>query len=306
MEEMSSEALDCAAVAELFDAYTDGDIDAGTASRVREHLDGCPECRQLYSDLAAVRAAVADSKYEVPDRLHDKIMAGVRREQKAERRAASRRRLVRIAGLGTAALLCITIGMTALIRHIPSFGNDADNIYLSGGLEITYPTNNEYSSEMSGTRLPAETDNSNWDNIQKEEIETGAASAPDGLDGATCEAEKPSADKEVNDPLYSVSDTIATPSDLPTEDNSQGKPADSVTYISGEWTMSVDGKDYLLNLSDSGSFNYSLGNNIILSGKYYIVGERMVFESSGEYTFFDYSIDKGRLHLTYISGARLF
>lgn len=76
---------------ELISLKLDGALSPEEETELQEHLDGCPDCRSLARQLEELHAAMAaspDPEEELPEGLHQRIMAAVREEN---RRAPSSR-----------------------------------------------------------------------------------------------------------------------------------------------------------------------------------------------------------------------
>ena len=77
---------------ELISLKLDGALSPEEETELQEHLDGCPDCRSLARQMEELHAAMAaspDPEEELPEGLHQRIMAAVREEK---RRAPSSRR----------------------------------------------------------------------------------------------------------------------------------------------------------------------------------------------------------------------
>jgi anti-sigma factor RsiW len=98
----------------LLHALMDGELDAGHAREVEEHIAGCPACA---AQLAAYREmsqaiAAADMKYTAPPALHRRIEASLPQPQV---RAPSRRAVLRGFALGSAVSAIAATGLVAIV-----------------------------------------------------------------------------------------------------------------------------------------------------------------------------------------------
>lgn len=111
----------CEEFAALLDSYVDGELSAGEAARVREHLANCPGCRRYVDDALAIRAAFPDAEETaVPEGFAAGVMAAVR--EAAEKRPAGRRRVY----WQTVLLpLAACFALVVLLRAVPGAGNGA-------------------------------------------------------------------------------------------------------------------------------------------------------------------------------------
>jgi anti-sigma factor RsiW len=98
----------------LLHALIDGELDAGHAREVEEHIAGCPACA---AQLAAYREmsqaiAAADMKYTAPPALRRRIEASLPQPQV---RAPSRRSVLRGFALGSAVSAMAATGLVAIV-----------------------------------------------------------------------------------------------------------------------------------------------------------------------------------------------
>jgi anti-sigma factor RsiW len=96
----------------LLHALIDGELDAGHAREVEEHVKGCPRCA---AELAAYRemsqaVAGADLRFAAPPRLRRRIEAAL-----PQTRAPSRRAVLRGFAMGSAASAIAATGLVAVI-----------------------------------------------------------------------------------------------------------------------------------------------------------------------------------------------
>lgn len=111
---------DCAKIQELISAMLDGELSAEEKSIVKEHIDSCSECAQMYEMFALVSGELESDLAEVPADLKGKVMAGIKPEKKKKGLIVSLRPY-----MTAAACLVLVIGVVAAGRG--SFGMRADN-----------------------------------------------------------------------------------------------------------------------------------------------------------------------------------
>lgn len=70
---------DCAKYQEYICALVDEELNNSDRAALMAHIAECSECKAMYSAFAAVSGAIAEDMAEVPEALHENIMAGVRR-----------------------------------------------------------------------------------------------------------------------------------------------------------------------------------------------------------------------------------
>ena len=73
--------------------YLDGTLDEKRLHAFMEHINGCPACSHRLEMMRVLMAETSELSAQLPEGLHEQIMAGVRREKKGGRllRFASRR-----------------------------------------------------------------------------------------------------------------------------------------------------------------------------------------------------------------------
>ena len=70
---------ECSKYRELICSLVDEELNTQTREALLSHIEGCGECRALYEAFSALSAVVSEDIEEVPEALHENIMAGVRR-----------------------------------------------------------------------------------------------------------------------------------------------------------------------------------------------------------------------------------
>ena len=72
--------MNCQETRNLIHAYLDGELDLVKSLEIEDHLQGCPDCSQIYKDQQALRAALnTDALYfRSPAPLRKQILAALR------------------------------------------------------------------------------------------------------------------------------------------------------------------------------------------------------------------------------------
>ena len=70
---------ECSKYRELICSLVDEELNTQTREALLSHIEGCGECKALYEAFSALSFAVSENIEEVPEALHENIMAGVRR-----------------------------------------------------------------------------------------------------------------------------------------------------------------------------------------------------------------------------------
>ncbi len=152
----------CENIEKLIAAYADGELEGVQKDFVKAHIESCPHCAELYREYLALNDALCASAERAPDDLCDKVMAAVR-EEKAAPAARSRGILLGRAatwmGVGVAAVLCVSVATTALVRHMAENAGDDIEIGTSAG---------DRAPEAEGTTADADV---TYENIFEENVQ---------------------------------------------------------------------------------------------------------------------------------------
>ena len=95
----------CSEYRELISRLLDGELNADEQREVQRHIASCPDCAAVYDAFSMLSQAVADAAEEPPARLHETVMADVRRE--AIRRRQPPKRVRSFLALAACAALVI-------------------------------------------------------------------------------------------------------------------------------------------------------------------------------------------------------
>lgn len=158
----------CEIIEKLIVAYADGELEGVQKDLVKAHIENCPHCAELYREYLALNDALCACAERAPDDLCDKVMAVIR-EEKAAPAAKSRGILLGRAaawmGACVAAMLCISVATTALVRHMA--GNAGDDIEIESSTTDCAPE--AEGPTAGGLWMPEETDASPDDNVTLEQ-----------------------------------------------------------------------------------------------------------------------------------------
>jgi anti-sigma factor RsiW len=105
----------------LLHALIDGELDAGHALEVENHVAGCKRCTAALADYRAMSAAVAGAnlRYTAPPSLRERIEASLPPARTAEiLPMPSRRSLLRGFAMGSAASAIAATGLVAIVLRI--------------------------------------------------------------------------------------------------------------------------------------------------------------------------------------------
>ena len=100
----------------LLHALLDGELDAGHAREVEEHLAGCPKCAAQLAAYREMSRTVADTnlRYAAPPQLRRRIEASLPQPQ-AQRRVPNRRSVLRGFAMGSAMSAIAATGLVAIV-----------------------------------------------------------------------------------------------------------------------------------------------------------------------------------------------
>lgn len=98
----------CSEYQELISRLIDQDLNEEEERALREHMAECEDCRAMYEFMTQMSDSVAESLEDLPEGLHENIMAQVRRQ--AIREKNQPRRILRVV-LSTAAVAVLVVGV---------------------------------------------------------------------------------------------------------------------------------------------------------------------------------------------------
>lgn len=234
--------MHCDQMEELIAAYADGELQGEQKQQLESHLAECPHCADLYREYLAMNEALAGCEKRAPEDLCDKVMQTIHEQNAAPVKQARGIRLGRAVGwigVGVAAMLCISVATTALVRHMAlNAGNgDVDSIpedmTTAGGIfmpeQATTPEEDVHPEGTSGAAATEEAlpdDETTAENATMEENEaddtTREPADANPMETAAPEENEPETTRpEIEEP------TAEQATELPTED-AGGKDDESV------------------------------------------------------------------------------
>ena len=140
--------LNCEQAKELSLQDIDGEISAENKVLLSEHLDTCESCRLEYEQLKAVSAYLRELAIEVPNELHEGVMAEIGKEKKS--RARFMRRIRILTGAAAAAVICVAILHTPLLNlpMLQKSANEVADMTPSEDAGLSTKTDLSYSADM--------------------------------------------------------------------------------------------------------------------------------------------------------------
>ena len=97
----------------LLQALIDGELDAGHARDVENHVEGCPRCAAMLKDYREMSLAMADAgvRYTAPPALRARIEAALPQPRQLQ----SRRAVLRGFAMGSAVSALAATGLVAIV-----------------------------------------------------------------------------------------------------------------------------------------------------------------------------------------------
>ena len=133
----------CEKIREMLEAYADGELTEQKKALVEQHVAHCPHCAALLDEYLALNAAIADCAVQAPEGFAERVSQAIRNQPQAPVRTKKTGvRLGKIApwiGIGVAALLCVSIASSSLVRFVTKNLADPDFSVDSSAGELQAP-----------------------------------------------------------------------------------------------------------------------------------------------------------------------
>lgn len=133
----------CEKIREMLEAYADGELTEQQKAHVEQHVAHCPHCAALLDEYLALNAAIADCAVQAPEGFAERVSQAIRNQPQAPVRTKKNGvRLGKIApwiGIGAAALLCVSIASSSLVRFVTKNLADPDFSVDSSAGELQAP-----------------------------------------------------------------------------------------------------------------------------------------------------------------------
>ena len=110
----------CERVLELLNEYIDGELNESDAEFVRAHIEICPECKKVYSDLLEVERLFDEASEEVPDGFLDSVMTKISSEKQNAAKPSKKPMVFwgKFGGVAVAAAVMLTVVASPLISRM--------------------------------------------------------------------------------------------------------------------------------------------------------------------------------------------
>ncbi len=109
----------CEHYQELISCLLDGELNEEESAALAEHLSHCPECEAMFEAFSGLSAEIPEAMEEVPQELHENIMASVRREEIKKNNSRKKQSKSLKILLTTAACAALIVGIGAVT--VPKF-----------------------------------------------------------------------------------------------------------------------------------------------------------------------------------------
>lgn len=105
----------CNGILDQISAHLDGELSPEEAAELAEHLERCPQCRQLARELEQVHALLSGAALvQVPEQLHRRLVESVQQDAASAPKRSRRALVRRVAGLAACAAVCLGAWRLAL------------------------------------------------------------------------------------------------------------------------------------------------------------------------------------------------
>lgn len=122
----------CEKMQELLEAYADGALSHAQKAQVEAHVAHCPHCAALLDEHLALHAAIANCAEKAPEGFADRVMQTVANQpqlfEKRQERGVRFGRVASLIGIAAAAMICIGVAGTALVRHMTQNLGNMENV----------------------------------------------------------------------------------------------------------------------------------------------------------------------------------
>lgn len=132
----------CEMYQELISCLLDGELNEEESTALAEHLEHCPECETMFEAFTGLSKSISENMEEVPEGLHENIMAAVRREDIKNKNSKKKLSKPVKAILTTAACAALIVGVgVAAAPKFFSSGKAAPQLAMvaNDGVEAAVP-----------------------------------------------------------------------------------------------------------------------------------------------------------------------
>lgn len=115
---------DCDKYAELISCLVDGELEDDKRSELEAHMAQCPECAAMYQDFMFIRFQVCETRENVPDHLHERLMQQVR-----ETPIKKKKPILRVLRPYVAAAACLVVIVSAVLTMQDGMGKSENTTF---------------------------------------------------------------------------------------------------------------------------------------------------------------------------------
>lgn len=175
---------DCSVYQELISRMVDDELSEPEREDLQRHMDGCEQCRSLWSVFSGVSEALSSELEEAPEGLRENVMAQLRRDDIKKKNTARLSKPVRNI-LAAAACMVLLVGAAMGIGSRLNMSESAAMDMVSGAAAQSYSQTvgeaDMASRDMAQEAAPAA---QAPDSGESEGLDEEAASGMDSLDGS--------------------------------------------------------------------------------------------------------------------------
>lgn len=298
----------CEEISGLIIEYIDNELDITTAELVSRHIGECADCRKLYSDMITVCRAAADSAYEAPLELHDRVMCAVKNSKVGKARRFNIKRISTYFGIGIAAMLCISIGATTIFKLL---ANDTDTATL--GTSEKYTLTGDAARSTPSNSFIFTNSGYDCDKLYSSQLQIADSTATTESAGGTNEDKvDESIETKGNQPVTtdtstetraaSTSETTCSPCSTSGQ-NIDYTAGNSMISLVGEWNLTdINGNKIVIVFYNSTDFKLTDTTGRITTGTYQVTETIIAFIYDGISSEYRYYLCSNELSLTHLSG----
>lgn len=205
----------CESIRDLLEAYADGELTEKQKELVEHHIAHCPHCAALLDEYLALNAVIADCAVQAPEGFAERVMAAVEQEKKSIAKPQGRGvRLGKIApwiGFGVAALLCVSIASSSLVKYVIGHLADPDFSVETSAGELLDPESPNPPQEESPTLDAPTASDTKEECITQEVIPEDTLYEETGADSVEMPTNEETAAESIESPTHEPTEGTTPP-----------------------------------------------------------------------------------------------
>lgn len=294
----------CDTVSGLIIEYIDGELDPDTAALAERHICECTDCRKLYNDMIAVCRAASECAYDAPSGLHCRVMGAVKNSKTISRRNRLRR-ISAFAGIGVAAVICVSIGITAFFTDLGRFAGAGDKLGETNALAFGNP---EADRHLLYPYSFVRSDDKRYQSLVKETFDASPEQTTEEKysDGKTAETESSSTGALPDGTFADPTDKLVPP-EYSLDMQGKSIPDDKLPDgFFGTWELPAsNGAVITLFLLDDMTFSVTDTYGNVTAGSFTVNGDVITFTYPGGSSEYRFVVAEGELGFSPLAGAAL-